>query len=155
MSFSAKSSCLLCQKVATLIEVSDIEKRQNLFFIHEFKHSVLLLGEHQFFLGYCQLVTKAHYREMSDIPEKLRIEFFQEMMIVHQLIEKTFSPHKMNLSSLGNVVDHIHWHFFPRYKDEPHLLDPPWGHQDKFPQHLISSEAARSLVEKMKEHLIL
>ena len=155
MSFSARSSCLLCQKVGKLTEVSDIEKRQNSFFIHEFKHSVLLLGEHQFFLGYCQLITKVHYREMSDLPPNLRNQFFQELMIVHELIERTFSPHKMNLSSLGNVVDHIHWHFFPRYKDEPHLFDSPWVHQEKFQQHLISSETARSLVEKMKEHLIL
>lgn len=115
--------CMLCQRV---------ENKDHPFLIHEFKNSLLYLGEHQYYKGYCVLVSKSHYREMTDLPKDLQVEIFLEMMDVHNVIQKVFSPYKMNLCSLGNVVDHIHWHFFPRYADDQNLKNPPWLQMQHF-----------------------
>jgi diadenosine tetraphosphate (Ap4A) HIT family hydrolase len=85
-------------------------EKKYLYLIQEFEHSYLLLGEHQFFAGYCVLVSKKHYREMTDLPESMNQAFFQEMLKASKAIEKVFQPKKMNMCSLGNVVDHVHWH---------------------------------------------
>jgi diadenosine tetraphosphate (Ap4A) HIT family hydrolase len=113
-------NCPLCERVES------IEKGKYPYLIHEFKNSYLLLGEHQFYRGYCVLVSKSHHKEMADIASPEREEIFQEMMISSQVIQKTFNPKKMNLSSLGNVVEHLHWHFFPRYQEDKDFLNPPW-----------------------------
>ena len=140
-------NCPLCERV-------EATKNQNYpFLVHEFKHSFLYLGEHQYYRGYCVLVTKNHYREMTSIPENIRSEFFQELMKTHELLEKVFTPKKMNLESLGNVVDHMHWHFFPRYEDDVDFKKPPFLQMDRFNERLVGAEERSELIEILKAGL--
>lgn len=141
-------NCPLCDRV---------EKTRNQtypYLIHEFKNSYLMLGEHQFFQGYSVLVSKDHYREMTDIPEPKRSEIFQEMMLASKAIELAFNPKKMNMCSLGNVVDHVHWHFFPRYASDPQFFDPPWLRMKEFENAKVSPETALINIQKIKKYLV-
>lgn len=140
-------TCSLC------IRVKNTKDNNYPYLIHEFKHSYLYLGEHQFYKGYCVLVTKEHFREMTDIPKKSRTEFFTEMMITHELIQRQFNPKKMNMCSLGNVVDHIHWHFFPRYSDDPNFNNPPWLQMHLFENAKISAHQRIELIETLKKSI--
>ena len=144
MSDHFKDDCPLCQRTLAC------KNGSYPFLIREFKNSYLTLGEHQFFSGYSVLVLKDHYREMTDIPEPTRTEVFQEMMAASQMIQDTFHPHKMNLCSLGNVVDHQHWHFFPRYLDDPGLKDPPWLRMNDFNSAQVSAELAQKIIKQFK-----
>jgi len=123
------------------------------YLIKEFKHSYLMLGEHQFFSGYSVLVLKEHYREMTDIPSPMREEFFQEMMISSKAIEEVFKPKKMNMCSLGNVVSHVHWHFFPRYEDDLHFFDPPWLRMHLFDSAKVTPVEAQIIIQKIQARL--
>lgn len=140
-------SCPLCNRV----ELTKIGNYP--YLIHEFKHSYLMLGEHQFFQGYSVLVLKDHYREMTDIPEGVRSEFFHEMMKASKAIESAFKPKKMNMCSLGNVVDHVHWHFFPRYADDPEFFDPPWLRMKQFDSARVTPEQAMENILKIRKHI--
>lgn len=137
-------SCPLCERVK-------LTKAGNYpYLIHEFKHSYLMLGEHQFFDGYSVLVLKEHFREMTDLPNSICTEFFQEMMTASKAIEKAFTPKKMNMCSLGNVVDHVHWHFFPRYANDPEFSDPPWLRMKLFESAKVSLAQAAINIEKIQ-----
>lgn len=137
-------SCPLCNRV-------ELTKNGNYpYLIHEFKHSFLMLGEHQFFQGYCVLVSKKHYREMTDVPADERDELFHEMMKAHEAIQKVFQPKKMNMCSLGNVVDHVHWHFFPRYGNDPQFFDPPWLRMKEFETAKVTPEQAQATIQKIR-----
>lgn len=140
-------TCPLCERVEKTI------RNDYPYLIHEFENSFLYLGEHQFYKGYCVLVTKDHFREMTDMPLPLREKFFQEMMKTHEVIEKLFSPKKMNMCSLGNVVDHIHWHFFPRYADDQNFKNPPWLQMHQFESAKVSPSARDELIKKIKKSL--
>lgn len=136
-------SCLLCERI----------KNENYpYMVHEYKNSFLYLGEHQYYEGYCVQVSKVHYREMTDIPEDIRKEFFQELMTSHEIIQQVFNPKKMNMCSLGNVVDHIHWHFFPRYAHDQNFKNPPWLQMQYFDHHRISDEKREQLKKKLKPY---
>lgn len=137
-------SCKLCDRMTLA------QNNKYPFIIHEFKHSFLQLGEHQYYEGYCILVSKVHYREMTDVPVDVRRELFDEMMISHQAIQDAFSPKKMNLCSLGNVIDHIHWHFFPRYAQDENFFNPPWLQMQHFDSARITEEKRNELIEKIK-----
>lgn len=134
-------TCPLCERVSN---------SSYPYLIHEFPNSYLYLGEHQYYKGYCVLVSKKHYREMTDMPESERNALFQEMMKSHQIIEKVFQPKKMNMCSLGNVVDHIHWHFFPRYADDANFKNPPWLQMQNFDSAKVSPEERDKIIEKIK-----
>jgi diadenosine tetraphosphate (Ap4A) HIT family hydrolase len=140
-------TCLLCDRIKLTAE------KKYPYLIKEFKHSFLMLGEHQFFSGYSVLVLKHHYREMTDIPSPMREEFFQEMMDSSRIVSDHFRPKKMNMCSLGNRVDHIHWHFFPRYADDPHFFDPPWLRMHLFDGALITPEEARVIIGQIAQSL--
>ncbi len=137
-------NCSLCDRVKLT------QDKKYPYLIHEFPHSFLMLGEHQFFQGYCVLVSKNHYKEMTDMPEKMQAEMFQEMMKVSSVLQKHFQPAKMNMCSLGNVVPHVHWHFFPRYSDDPQFKDPPWLRMQQFDSARVTPEEARELIETLK-----
>lgn len=139
-------SCPLCDRVSLTAE------GKYPYLIHEFPHSYLMLGEHQFFRGYCVLVAKGHFREMTDMPENMQTEIFREMMKVSQVLQKHFQPAKMNTCSLGNVVPHVHWHFFPRYSDDPQFRDPPWLRMHQFDSAKVTTDEARELIEKLKPY---
>lgn len=137
-------TCPLCDRV------SNTRKNNYPFLIHEYENSFLYLGEHQYYEGYCVLVTKSHYREMTDMPEELQKKVFLEMMDAHLAIQKTFHPKKMNLCSLGNVVDHVHWHFFPRYETDPNFKNPPWLQMHLFDSAKPDEKKRDSLISSIK-----
>lgn len=137
-------NCSLCERVNATKEGTYP------YLIHEFANSYLMLGEHQFFRGYCVLVSKGHFKEMTDMPPVMQTGMFQEMMTVSAVLQEQFRPAKMNMCSLGNVVPHVHWHFFPRYSDDPQFKDPPWLRMQLFDSARISPEDSRELIETLR-----
>ncbi len=138
-------SCVLCDRVSLTAE------KKYPYLIHEFKNSYLMLGEHQYYAGYSVLVLKSHHREMTDLPSPMREEVFQEMMKAHAAIEAAFAPKKMNMCSLGNVVDHVHWHFFPRYEDDPNFKNAPWLQMHLFENAKVTPTEALVNIQKIRK----
>jgi diadenosine tetraphosphate (Ap4A) HIT family hydrolase len=91
-----------------------------------FPHSVALLGTWQFYQGYCLLVSRTHATELSGLTEAERRAYLDEMCLLALAIETSFRPHKLNYELLGNRVPHLHWHLFPRYRDDPDVPRPVW-----------------------------
>jgi diadenosine tetraphosphate (Ap4A) HIT family hydrolase len=140
--------CPLCERVKLL------QENKYPFLIHEFPNSYLMLGEHQYYPGYCVLVTKNHHREMSDITSPEREEIFQELMISSKVLQKTLLPKKMNLCSLGNVVEHLHWHLFPRDESDPLFKNPPWLQMNLFESAKTDLTKSQDLILSIKKELL-
>ncbi len=140
--------CLLCERV------EKIKKGEYPYLIQELDECYWLLGEHQYFEGYTILVTKDHHKEMTDLnPEKVHL-VFSDLMRAHKVIENLYQPLKMNLCSLGNVVPHIHWHLFPRYKSDPQHLDPVWLRMNEFDQAKIDANEAQIIIKKIQKSML-
>ena len=112
--------CPFCRKVADWQALPTDE------LVWTFPHSLVLLGPWQFFQGYCLLVSRRHATELSQLTTEERRAFLDEMCLVAQAIEEAFHPHKLNYELLGNQVPHLHWHLFPRYREDPDRLRPVW-----------------------------
>lgn len=140
-------TCPLCLRVEQTLA------HQYPYLIHEFENSYLYLGEHQFYRGYCVLVTKEHFQEMTDVPDEQRTNLFKEMMVAHSAIEKAFLPKKMNMCSLGNVVPHVHWHFFPRYADDANFTNPPWLQMHLFDSVKVTPKERSELIKLVKDKI--
>ncbi len=141
------SNCLICERVKSA------QEGVNPFLIHEFKNSLLVLGDHQYFKGYCVLLLKSHVRELHELPPDLHQDLFRELMTAGKAVYETFQPWKMNYSCYGNQVPHVHWHLFPRYESDPDHLSNPWKNSnqfDTFPtQEQERSERIRLIREKL------
>lgn len=111
--------CPFCHKLTRLHELPDD-------IVWQFVHSVAFLGPWQFYHGYCILVWRRHATELSQLSETERRGYLDEMCLLAEAIKQCFSPHKLNYELLGNQVPHLHWHLFPRYRDDPEALKPVW-----------------------------
>lgn len=109
--------CPLCRKVAS-------PPADEL--VAEFPHSLAFLGPWQRYQGYCVLTARVHAAELHRLPTEVRRGFFDEACLLSQAIETAFRPRKINVESLGNQVQHPHFHLFPRSADDPETLKAVW-----------------------------
>jgi diadenosine tetraphosphate (Ap4A) HIT family hydrolase len=115
-----RGDCPLCQKLDLLDRLPPDGV------VWRFPHSVVLLGPWQFYRGYCVLVARTHARELIELADAERRAYLEEMCLLAAAIDACFRPHKLNYELLGNQVPHLHWHLFPRSKDDPEALKPVW-----------------------------
>ncbi len=142
--------CLICDRI------TQYKQMENPYFIHEFEHSIFVLGDHQYFDGYGVLLYKEHIRDITDLPLEIQKEFFAEVMIAGKALQKRFSPYRLNYSCLGNVVEHVHFHIFPRYEQELESVDNknPWANSNNFNDKKISDVDAKKLALKIKDSVL-
>jgi diadenosine tetraphosphate (Ap4A) HIT family hydrolase len=138
-----ETTCEICRKVTTA------RAGQNFHLIHDFEHSVLVVGDHQFFPGYSVLLAKAHFREPFDLPLDAQAGMFRELMESASAIQAAYLPWKMNYSCYGNQVPHIHWHLFPRYENDPQHKSPPWVHSAEFGKFATTETDAREVARRV------
>lgn len=96
------------------------------------------LNEDQFFPGYCFVVLKQHAAEPYHLPVADRTEVMEKVYLVARALETLFTPDKMNLESLGNMVPHVHWHVVPRLRTDALWPSPIWSE----PHEPVKLEAA-------------
>ena len=71
----------------------------------------------------------AGLRDLDDLsPEKLS-ELSGEIHSVSKAMKQLFSPDKMNVAALGNMVAQLHVHVIARYRDDLAWPGPVWGVQ--------------------------
>ena len=137
-------NCLICERV------QGARDKTNPYFIHEFKNSFLVIGDHQYFKGYSVLLLKSHIRELHELPVPQQQELFMELMAAGRAIFEAFQPWKMNYSCYGNQIPHIHWHIFPRYESDPHHLNNPWLNFSQFEKYPIQDNERIEWIKKIQ-----
>lgn len=140
-------NCSICDKVSQAME------GRGGFLIKEFRHSIFVVGDHQFFNGYSLILLKTHVRELHQLAPRVQQGLFRELMLATNALVRAFKPWKMNHACYGNLVPHLHWHLIPRYESETDHQSQPWLHADRFSEHLIDSRQARAISTKIKAHL--
>jgi diadenosine tetraphosphate (Ap4A) HIT family hydrolase len=147
LSFISMADCVFCSKIPKLLD------EKSSFVVHEFKNSVLIVGEHQTFPGYCVLVLKSHVVELFDLDFPTQIEFQRELVASAHAINLAFSAEKMNVSSYGNMTPHLHWHIFPRKKSDANWPQPPWTLMENFKKNETSKIQAQKVTEMVQTFL--
>lgn len=112
--------CLICERIEL------IKKNQNKFFVKELPSGYVVLGDYQYYSGYALLLSKTHTDELHKLTPEDRSQFLEDMALTAEAVYKTFQPNKLNYELLGNFDSHLHWHIFPRYKDDPQADRPVW-----------------------------
>lgn len=96
------------------------------------QHSVLLLGEHQAYPGYCVLWSRDPVKELHHLSPAAYLGYLIDLRRACAALEAAYAPWKINLASLGNQVQHLHTHLFPRQADDAERLKHPWVHEARF-----------------------
>jgi diadenosine tetraphosphate (Ap4A) HIT family hydrolase len=122
MTGASSEACPFCRKLAES-GGADV--------VWEFPHSLVILGTWQFYEGYLVAVSRSHVRELFELDPQVRHAFVDELALLGQVQQKLFAPRKLNVEMLGNQVEHLHCHLFPRSLQDPDHLKPAWVALDR------------------------
>ncbi len=120
MTRAAHDKCGICAIIARLAQGKSPD------LIAELPNSWVVLGDAQFYRGYCVLLAKRHVPEPFLMPRAEALNLFGEVCSVAEAIAEVTHPLKLNYECLGNVEPHVHWHIFPRHDDDEQKRSPVW-----------------------------
>lgn len=103
--------------------------------------------------GFCRVIWNSHVREMSDLAEEHRAHCMNIVFAVERALRRSMNPAKINLASLGNMVAHVHWHVIPRFSDDPHFPQPPWGQRQRDVEPVRRGADESTLARAIREEL--
>jgi diadenosine tetraphosphate (Ap4A) HIT family hydrolase len=122
--------------------------------VAELPRSWLILGDAQFYRGYCVLFAKRHITEMHLMPRGEAHELLDELIAVGKTLERVVKPQKLNYECLGNQEPHVHWHVFPRYAEDPMRLAPIWLRPEAERKAALTDDDRRGLIRALRTELV-
>ena len=82
-------------------------------------------------IPWLKIFTKVEYKELSDLPRELRKKLFDLYDIVEIEMIEYFSPDKINMASLANMLPRVHLHVMARYQNDSYFPNPMWGEKQR------------------------
>jgi diadenosine tetraphosphate (Ap4A) HIT family hydrolase len=111
---------------------------------------VLLMNDSQF--PWLILVPmKADMADIIDLSEEEQRMLLEESAHVSKAMKAQFSPYKLNVAAIGNVVRQLHVHHVARFEDDVAWPKPVWGNQ---PPLAYSEEKAQALLKQLRDALL-
>ena len=65
--------------------------------------------------------------ELTELPMKQQQQVLHEMNQVAAMVKSLYTPDKLNIGALGNVVSQLHIHVIGRFTNDPAWPNPVWG----------------------------
>ena len=91
---------------------------------------VLLMDDARF--PWVILVPKrSNIREIIDLELRDRAMLYRETEAVMAAMKRLFSPTKLNVAALGNIVPQLHMHVIARFDDDQAWPKPVWAVGEK------------------------
>jgi diadenosine tetraphosphate (Ap4A) HIT family hydrolase len=69
--------------------------------------------------------------ELTDLSPSNQHVLMDEISLVSIVMNRLFSPDKLNVATLGNVVAQLHVHIIARYRTDPAWPNPVWNTIEK------------------------
>ena len=111
---------------------------------------VLLMNDSQF--PWLILVPmKSDMADIIDLSEEEQRMLLEESAHVSKTMKAQFSPYKLNVAAIGNVVRQLHVHHVARFEDDVAWPKPVWGNQ---PPLAYSEEKAQALLKQLRDALL-
>lgn len=70
---------------------------------------------------------RADIREIHELSEADQQQLLRESMLLSKALMALFTPTKLNIAALGNMVPQLHVHHIARYETDPAWPAPVWG----------------------------
>ncbi|WP_372760108.1 HIT domain-containing protein [Pseudoalteromonas sp.] len=105
---------------------------------------VLLMNDSQY-PWFILVPRQANLTEIIDLSDEQQIVYLTESAKLSKLLMSVFTPDKLNVAALGNMVPQLHIHHIVRYKTDAAWPAPVWG---KFPAIAYTDEQ----IAQLKSH---
>ena len=106
----------------------------------------LLLNRDKTFPWFILVPQITNVIELHQLNVGQQNQFMKESSLVSEILTNTFTPDKLNIAALGNVVRQLHIHHVVRYKTDKAWPAPIWGQQKEI---YYSQQEAHEIADRM------
>jgi len=78
----------------------------------------LAIADNYFREGHCNVIVKRHIRSVSELEQEEYNSILDLINKVSTALEKKYDCEKTYLLSIGDKVNHLHFHIIPKHKDK-------------------------------------
>lgn len=115
----------------------------------DLKLSRLLLVNNSLFPWVILVPRKKNPKEIIDLNTEDRIMLMNEISDLSKIMQKIFSPDKLNIAALGNMVEQLHIHIIARYKNDQAWPNPVFGYKSQ----AYNLEKQQEIINQLQEFL--
>lgn len=123
--------------------------KKDCFLIEKLEISQLLLMNNANYPWLVLVPEIENVKELTDLPFEVQSKILLEVNLIAKFLQKKFSPDKLNIAMLGNMVPQLHIHLIARFKNDMSFPKPVWGSEVKE----YSKEEAKNLIVEVKKFL--
>ena len=116
--------------------------------IAQLQLSLVLLMKDCSFPWLILVPVRESIREIHELTEKDRSILIEEISLSSQVIKRLYSPDKINVGALGNIIPQLHIHVIGRFKTDRAWPGPVWG---AGPAKSYSEEELRVICTKLRK----
>lgn len=102
---------------------------QDSFFITKFELCQLRLMNNADFPWVILVPEIINIIEITDLTVQEFDKLNSEVLQVARMMKLAFTPDKLNIATLGNIVPQMHIHIVARFKDDKLFPKPVWGQE--------------------------
>jgi len=116
--------------------------------VGDFMLSRLLLSNDANYPWTILVPRRVDIREIHELSEADQQQLLRESMLLSRALMRAFSPTKLNIAALGNMVPQLHVHHIARYENDAAWPAPVWGRVPAIDyDEALRSERIRTLRE--------
>jgi len=104
--------------------------------IGELPLSLLLLSKDANYPWFILVPKRVGVKEIFELSANDRQELMHESHCLSKALVSLFSPHKLNIATIGNMVPQLHMHHICRFRNDICWPKPVWGqaHASAYPK---------------------
>lgn len=89
--------------------------------------------------------------EITDLSAEEYDILNQEIRIITEIMQSEFSPDKLNIAMIGNMVPQLHVHIIARFKNDKLFPKPIWGCEFTPYEEKEAQERIRGIKDRLKK----
>tara|TARA_B110000967_G_scaffold175693_1_gene188619 strand:+ start:439 stop:873 length:435 start_codon:yes stop_codon:yes gene_type:complete len=90
--------------------------------------------------------------ELTNLPMVQQQRVLHEINLVTAMVTSLYTPHKLNIGALGNVVNQLHIHVIGRFTDDSAWPSPVWG---QLPSNSYGDDQLATRLAEVRAYLAL
>ncbi len=123
--------------------------------IGRFKLSLLLLMNDANYPWFILVPREANIREIYQLSDQQQQQLTRESCQLSRALAATFNGDKINIASLGNIVEQLHIHHVVRYQNDPSWPAPIWGRHKALPYTAEEQRVVtQQLIHALDSHFV-
>ncbi|MFH1210216.1 MAG: HIT domain-containing protein [archaeon] len=108
------SDCVFCKIISNEIKTERLYENDNSIVILDIRPASKKGG-------HCLVISKKHYKSISEVDDKTLFDMAKSIKIVSKALLKFgdgLNILQNNGKEAGQLIDHVHFHIIPRFKDD-------------------------------------